>query len=227
MTIYPKTVLTSDPRVQGVPLGETNDPLVDVSKGGYPGLGIDERMGYLAGMERFLLRSEVVNLLVRAVELMPEGYRLALVEGYRSQEVQDSVYQGYLDQLRETHPDWGDEETKQVAARFASRPDMIAPHSTGGAADVLLIGPDGQELDMGSEINDTPESSDGRCYTDASLPEHAAKNRKIMTDALHEVGMVNYPSEWWHWSYGEQYWAWKVGAERTLYSPAKQEQEGA
>jgi hypothetical protein len=33
------------------------------------------------------------------------------------------------------------------------------------------------------------------------------------------AGMVNYQTEWWHWSYGDCYCAHATGAETTLYGP--------
>ena len=33
------------------------------------------------------------------------------------------------------------------------------------------------------------------------------------------VGLVNYPTEWWHWSYGDRYWALISGADAALYGP--------
>jgi hypothetical protein len=35
--------------------------------------------------------------------------------------------------------------------------------------------------------------------------------------------MVNYPTEWWHWSFGERYWAFVTGAGRTRYAPVRLE----
>ncbi|MDT7587682.1 MAG: zinc D-Ala-D-Ala dipeptidase, partial [Pseudonocardiales bacterium] len=37
--------------------------------------------------------------------------------------------------------------------------------------------------------------------------------------ALHSVGFVNYPTEWWHWSYGDRYWAIKTTAAAAIYGP--------
>jgi hypothetical protein len=33
------------------------------------------------------------------------------------------------------------------------------------------------------------------------------------------VGFVNYPTEWWHWSYGDRYWALATGAPAACYGP--------
>lgn len=38
-----------------------------------------------------------------------------------------------------------------------------------------------------------------------------------MSKALETVGFVNYPAEYWHWSYGDRYWAYHVGHEFALY----------
>ena len=37
--------------------------------------------------------------------------------------------------------------------------------------------------------------------------------------ALTAAGLVNYPTEWWHWSYGDRYWALMTGAPAALYGP--------
>jgi D-alanyl-D-alanine dipeptidase len=32
-------------------------------------------------------------------------------------------------------------------------------------------------------------------------------NRTILAAATRAADFVNYPLEWWHWSYGDRYWA--------------------
>jgi D-alanyl-D-alanine dipeptidase len=34
---------------------------------------------------------------------------------------------------------------------------------------------------------------------------------------LEIAGFVNYPSEWWHWSYGDKYWGFAKG-KKVLYN---------
>lgn len=73
---------------------------------------------------------------------------------------------------------------------------------------------------MGTRVNASPEESDGACYTDAGgVGSEARANRRVLGDALTAVGMANYPTEWWHWSYGDRYWALQVGADRAMYGP--------
>jgi D-alanyl-D-alanine dipeptidase len=75
---------------------------------------------------------------------------------------------------------------------------------------------------MGTPVNATPEQSDGACYTAApGISPEARRHREILATALRSAGLVNYPTEWWHWSYGDRYWAMTTGAPTALYGPAK------
>jgi D-alanyl-D-alanine dipeptidase len=66
----------------------------------------------------------------------------------------------------------------------------------------------------------TPEESAGACYTQAdNISDRARSHRDILSTALTAAGLVNYPTEWWHWSYGDRYWALKTGAAVAHYGP--------
>ena len=47
-----------------------------------------------------------------------------------------------------------------------------------------------------------------------------------LTDSggLRGAGLVNYPTEWWHWSYGDRYWALMTGATAAVYGPVGRDQ---
>jgi D-alanyl-D-alanine dipeptidase len=73
---------------------------------------------------------------------------------------------------------------------------------------------------MGCPIDSSPEESDGACYTRAvNISEPARTNRAVLGEALTGAGFVNYPTEWWHWSYGERYWALVHDEAVTRYAP--------
>jgi len=44
----------------------------------------------------------------------------------------------------------------------------------------------------------------------------------VLGAALSGAGLVNYPTEWWHWSFGDRYWALTTGAGHARYGPAGQ-----
>nr|MDT0664632.1 M15 family metallopeptidase [Micromonospora sp. DSM 115978] len=82
----------------------------------------------------------------------------------------------------------------------------------------VQLGADGAELDMGTPEGATPEESDGRCYfAAAGVSELARRNREVLRQAMTAAGFVNYPTEWWHWSYGDRYWALLTGASAARY----------
>jgi D-alanyl-D-alanine dipeptidase len=71
-------------------------------------------------------------------------------------------------------------------------------------------------------MNASPEDSAGACYTLADgIGAEARAHREILGKALSGAGLVNYPTEWWHWSYGDRYWALTTGAPAALYGPAE------
>ena len=74
---------------------------------------------------------------------------------------------------------------------------------------------------MGTEIDATPEQSDGACFFAADVDPQARRNRMLLAEVLGGAGLVNYPTEWWHWSYGDRYWALMTGSGQALYGPAE------
>jgi D-alanyl-D-alanine dipeptidase len=211
-------ILISDPRVAAVPLGDNGEAMVDLRT--VPDLRVDGRLADPAGAFA-RMREGAVERLLAAQRSLPDGVRLLIVEGYRPLRLQREYFADYQDELRARHPDWDEARVRVEASKFVSPPE-VAPHSTGGTVDLTLAGPDGQELDMGTAVNDSPVASANACFTAAShIPAPARRNRYLLGAALRSAGFVNYPTEWWHWSYGDRYWALSTGASRTLYGPVE------
>jgi D-alanyl-D-alanine dipeptidase len=90
----------------------------------------------------------------------------------------------------------------------------------GAAVDLTLVDGGGAELPMGTEVNADPEDGNRACHTDApEIPAQARANRRLLSAALGTAGFVNYPTEWWHWSYGDRYWAFRTGRAVARYGP--------
>ncbi|MEV0634859.1 M15 family metallopeptidase [Streptomyces sp. NPDC050619] len=208
-------ILMSDARVAAVPMEECGERLADVRGS----LLVDDRKHKDSHGAEVHLRHGVLDRLLRAQTLLPGGLRLLFVEGYRPPALQRSYFEKYADALRAGHPDWSADRIRTAASRYVSPPE-IAPHSAGAAVDLTLADPDGRELDLGTPMNANPEESDGACYTAAAHISDAARaNRAVLGEALSAAGLVNYPTEWWHWSYGDRYWALMTGAPAALYGP--------
>ena len=209
-------VLMADARVGSIPVQDNGEPLVDMR------LRDDLRLDTLWADPHghyAHLRADVVARLEQAQETLPDGIRLLIVEGFRPAALQRHYFDEYVDELRPLHPELSPHELNALASRYVSPPE-VAPHTAGAAVDLTLCDANGTELDMGTRINASPEESEGRCYTDAEgLWPAAQANRDILSHALASVGLVNYPTEWWHWSYGDRYWALAAGAPAALYGP--------
>ncbi len=211
-------ILLSDPRVAAVVTGEDGDPLVDLRY--VPGLRLDGRAADPDGAYA-RLRAGVVDRLLRAQDVLPDGLRLLVVEGYRPLGTQKAIFNGYRDELRTRYPHWSDARLHAETSKFVS-PVEVAPHSTGGAVDLTLCTVDGRELDMGTAVDATPEASANACYTAADrISGPARRHRDVLSAALSGAGLVNYPTEWWHWSYGDRYWALMTKAPATRYGPVR------
>ncbi|MEV4175350.1 M15 family metallopeptidase [Nonomuraea sp. NPDC049709] len=205
-------VLISDPRVTSIPVRESGEPLADVRGR----LRVDHRLADDAGAYAHL-RAGLLRRLEHAESLLPDGYHLLIVEGYRPIATQRRIF----DEYRATFSDLTPDEAYIAASRYVS-PVEVAPHTAGAAVDLTLCAPDGTEYDMGTAVNDNPEQSHGACYTAApNISDDARAHRKLLAAALEPAGLVNYPTEWWHWSYGDRYWAMSTQAGHALYGPVE------
>jgi D-alanyl-D-alanine dipeptidase len=193
-------LLLSDPRVSAVPVLDVDDPLVPFDGS-------------------TLVRLELAVRLWSARAALPQGIGLRVVEGYRPAHRQQAIIERYSAQLRAERPGIGERELEVLTSRFVA-PLAVAPHVAGAAVDVTLVDSSGRELEMGTPIDATPEESGGRCYFAADdISREARANRNLLARVLCREGLVNYPTEWWHYSYGDRYWALATGARAALYGP--------
>ena len=199
------TILLSDRRVAAVPVRDAVQSLV--------------RLDVDFGPARAWVRRGLAERLVAAQHVLPADVRLRVVEGHRPVRQQWSMVAAYAAELRRLHPGLPDAELRRLTSRFVS-PVEVAPHVAAAAVDLTLVDPQGAELDMGTPIDATPEQSGGACYFAAEgIDPGARERRELMAKVLCGAGLVNYPTEWWHWSYGDRYWAVMTDAPAALYGP--------
>ncbi len=198
------TILLSDPRVAAVSVIDNGELLVR----------LDQAIG-----RRTFVRSGLAERLLLADGLLPAGLSLHVVEGHRSVAAQEAIVASYSAELCAAHPGISPDDLHRLSSRFVA-PLAVAPHVAGAAVDLTLVDACGQELDLGTPIDATPEQSDGRCYFAAEdISSDARAHRNLLSEVLSWAGLVNYPTEWWHWSYGDRYWALATGASHALYGP--------
>jgi D-alanyl-D-alanine dipeptidase len=205
VTIGPVTILLSDPRVGAIPVRESGEPLV--------------ALGPELGPARARVREGLADRLRAANASLRDGITLRVVEGHRPEALQRKFIARYAAVLTAAHPGIGAVELERLTSRFVS-PVAVAPHVAGAAVDLTLVDAHGDELDLGTPIDATPEESGGACYfASPDIPPSARAHRDLLAAALESAGLVNYPTEWWHWSFGDRYWALATGAPAALYGP--------
>jgi D-alanyl-D-alanine dipeptidase len=151
-------------------------------------------------------RESIIKKLIEAVDNLPYGYQFLIKEAYRPLLRQKRSFEEALNHYKTQYPLKNDDEIYELTCQYVA-PVKVAGHPTGGAIDITLL-KDGIELDMGTEFNDIPTEPENLTYLHSTYINDLAKiNRKILIDCMEKVGFVNYPSEWWHWSYGDCYWA--------------------
>lgn len=170
------------------------------------------------------MRKTVYEKLCAAQQLLPNGLRFELNVGLRSLNVQEKLFNEMYEKIKTKFPKKNQKELFEETSKFVapvktwSGHQNAPPHSTGGAIDVILIDRQGGCIDMGEDPNDPFNPVVIR--TDSTLISlEARKNRDIMATALSAVGFVNYPAEFWHWSYGDKRWAFMTHAKYSFYGP--------
>jgi D-alanyl-D-alanine dipeptidase len=199
------TLLLSDPRVAAVPVRGVDEPLVVLDTG--------------FGPARARVRRELAVRLRAAQAALPVDIHLRVVEGYRPAHRQVAIIERYSAEIRAARPGLAASELQALTSRYVA-PLAVAPHVAGAAVDVTLVDPSGRELDLGTAVDATPEQSAGRCYFAAEgISREARAHRDLLARVLGAEGLVNYPTEWWHYSYGDRYWALVTGAFAARYGP--------
>ncbi|MFG2476309.1 M15 family metallopeptidase [Streptomyces fagopyri] len=209
-------ILLSDPQVINIPVQDCGEPLAEIASVSV--IVLDPRERDEAGTYG-RVRIGVFERLCSASETLPDGVRFLVIEGHRSSTEQARRFTLYEDRLR--HSGITDPvDLRRQAGAFVS-PVEVAPHCTGAALDLTLIDADGVELDMGGAVNGHRTGDEKYCPLNASgLSDQARHNRNLLARAMGGAGFVNYPTEWWHWSYGDRYWALISKADSAIYGPA-------
>ena len=165
------------------------------------------------------VRAGVYDRLRMAARALPPGYRLVLLDGWRSKALQQALYQKIRSEVAARHPEASAPEIDQITMQFAAPPSdsqtRHSPHVTGGAIDVTLADETGAILPMGSGF-DEPSA---RSWTDAAVGSPEVERRHLLCQAMFQAGFTNLASEWWHFDYGNWVWAVAAGQPAAFYGP--------
>ncbi|HUB93708.1 MAG TPA: M15 family metallopeptidase [Verrucomicrobiae bacterium] len=217
------------------PNSATGEPVTDVNPAVLVRRTIAERLAKI---------NDAVQHSGLLVELFEGEVELYVDEGVRSQRVQRHLYNDVFPRLiREQFPEMADEQVferrDQMIARPIASSSSPSPHATGAAVDLKLrytqsnkLFVPNTEVFMGHLDADMSDTTRPDAFEHSGLHgdkiELARRNRRIfygvMRGALNasSSGFVVNPTEWWHWSYGDQLWAALTKAPAAFYGVAKE-----
>ena len=197
-----------------ITIAECGEELVDFRQA-CPNILLDRpRFQY---RREYLLRKSVAAKLHNATLSLPDGYRIAVIEGWRAPLIQERMYRAVWNIFETRNPEWSRTKLIRTVNRFTApiNKRVPPPHTTGAAVDVALTDIEGTPMDVCSPFD---TKNPHAFLTDVTgLSDLAAANRRILSAALAAGGLTNYPSEYWHWSYGDQGWAYRTGAKAAIY----------
>lgn len=173
---------------------ECNEPIIKLSKR----ILIQSH----EGKELFGRNSVVIKLEKISKILSQQGLKLLVYELYRDANTQEQMRREQIQLLNNSYPELSDNEIKNMVDKRVSA--YGGGHQTGGAVDLTICKPDGTPLNMGTnylEFNKNTETNS------KYLTKEQLNNRKLLIHLMTEEGFVNYPAEWWHFSYGDKMWA--------------------
>ena len=157
-------------------------------------------------------RKTVVEMLLKAQELLPKGLRLKIYDGYRPICIQERLWRFYRQDVINKNPGLSNEEIDFKTSFFVSKPsnDIMKPslHNTGGAVDLTIVDENRKELNMGTKFDDFTDAAWSNHFEEYEENPEVKDNRRMLYNIMLAVGFTNLPSEWWHYDYGTKFWAY-------------------
>lgn len=172
---------------------------------------INDDMAKFTGSNIYV-RKTVAEKLCRITTKLKDkngNYSLEIVYGYRALEIQEKLFQKFMNKYRKH---LSGIELLEVVHRNIAVPE-ISGHPTGGAVDLQIV-ENGEPLDFGTKIWEFNKDS----YTFSPfITKTASKNRKLLRELMLSEGFAPFDGEWWHFSYGDREWVKYYGKAFTIY----------
>lgn len=150
------------------------------------------------------------------------GYNLLIKSAWRSPAQQRRIYKKIFKIYKKEDPNRPYNILRKMTNKFVHPPDVKTPppHCAGAAIDLTITDPNHKQLDMTSPFKRFRGiwTYEAIMHTHCvGLSNRALKNRKLLIRVMSKAGFTNYPSEWWHWYYGDSGWAWRLYKSYAIY----------
>ena len=176
----------------------SNDPIIDTYD------FLKNHVIFDKDIPNFLFRHSAFKILKNVIsELQSKGYKVKIYELYRSFKKQTREFDEISEMMKDKYPELNKSDLWEKITEFIADPSLSPPHCTGGAMDITLF-KNGEEVDMGTKVNEITEKSN---LMYENLSNEQKQNRKILYQVMIKHGFAPIASEWWHFSHGDMYWA--------------------
>lgn len=180
------------------------------------------KMGIANAIPECFVRESVFEKLHQVASLLPKGVKLVVLDGWRPFSVQQYLFDTLINILKKSFPNHSESYLHEKAKSLVSPPstDIKAPspHLTGGSVDVTLCDDIGRFLNMGTHFDEASQYSWTDALEAADCDDKVSQgNRRILYNAMSEVGFTNLPSEWWHYDFGNQLWSYRTENNKAIY----------
>ena len=167
--------------------------------------------------DTFRLRSTVYGKLREARAALPSGLGFILYEAFRPRSRQIELWNMVIAKLQAERPELTGDALTEAANEWVSNPNAFGSgHQAGAAIDITLCDAAGNELPMGTKVQEFNAHTKTEC---SGLSEEVVRNRTLLRSTLEKVGFINYPPEWWHFSHGDRLWAELTGQKQAFFAP--------
>ena len=175
--------------------------------------------------EPILIRKKVLFKIYNIADSLPEGLNIKIYKVFCSRIKMNDVFEGVIAEITAHNPGIGRNEAMKLAKFKTDDPKgSTGGHETGGAVDVALCDDKGVDLDYGTKFH---EYNDSTFTFNSHITKAQRKNRKDLIKIMKKQGFVNFPGEWWHFSYGDRMWAaYKGKRNGGIYGSAETEMGG-
>lgn len=158
------------------------------------------------------LRVGVIDRLQCVCDTLPDGFGLAIFDGWRPRNLQAELFRAAA--------------AEGLPHGLIAEPsrDLLhpAPHETGGAVDVTLTA-GGVPIAPGTDFDEMTPASAATALEDTPGVDRDA--RRLLYWAMRTAGFVVYEEEWWHFEYGTRRWA-AITGETARYAASAPPPDG-
>jgi zinc D-Ala-D-Ala dipeptidase len=195
-----------------------------------PGINPEALVRYSVA-EKLESANRVIRTSKDVAKVLGGKVELVVRDALRSAQLQQHLFDVvWPDVLRAANPDWDDKKVQLELPKFIAKPKLDlsspTPHMTGGAIDVNLLFKDGSAVDFGhvggTAVSETDYHEGYQAIDKYPVSRSAMLARRVLYWTMLDEDFTNNPTEWWHYSYGDQMWAMFNDKPAAIYGAVEQ-----